>query len=129
MREEVTPSDRLGSMKNHPTLNEAADDDETDDDNDDDANTPHQIRHRAATRESEKAEAERYWRRLVAIRQRRRRGTAGAAAAVNNLGVLLVEISERDSAPSEEGRKLLKVRVVFFIHVASLLRAPINLPM
>eukprot|EP00903_Cladosiphon_okamuranus_P017392 g16020.t2 len=68
-------------------------------------------RQMAATRESEKAEAERYWRRLVAIRQRRRRGTPGAAVAVNNLGVLLVEQSERDSVHSAEGRKLLKAAV------------------
>ncbi|CAN0055726.1 unnamed protein product [Scytosiphon promiscuus] len=65
----------------------------------------------AAFRESEKALAEQYWRRLVAIRQRRRKGTPGAAAAVNNLGVLLVEQSERDSARSVEGRKLLKAAV------------------
>ncbi|CAM9355835.1 unnamed protein product [Ectocarpus fasciculatus] len=68
-------------------------------------------RQRAATRESEKAEAEKHWRRLVAIRQRRRKGTAGAAAAVNNLGVLLVDQSERDSVHAAEGRMLLKAAV------------------
>eukprot|EP00752_Nemacystus_decipiens_P007697 g6880.t1 len=68
-------------------------------------------RQNAAIRESDKAEAEQHWRRLVAIRQRRRRGTPGAAVAVNNLGVLLVEQSERDSVHSAEGRKLLKAVV------------------
>ncbi|CAB1116155.1 unnamed protein product [Ectocarpus sp. CCAP 1310/34] len=68
-------------------------------------------RQRAATRESEKAEAEKHWRRLVAIRQRRRKGTAGAAAAVNNLGVLLVDQSERDSVHAAEGRMLLQAAV------------------
>ncbi|CAM9387818.1 unnamed protein product, partial [Ectocarpus sp. 8 AP-2014] len=68
-------------------------------------------RQRAATRESEKAEAEKHWRRLVAIRQRRRKGTAGAAAAVNNLGVLLVDQSDRDSVHAAEGRMLLKAAV------------------
>lgn len=69
----------------------------------------HNNRQRAAFRDAEKAQAEQHWRRLVAIRQRRRKGTPGAAAAVNNLGVLLVEQSERDSVHSAEGRKLLKV--------------------
>ncbi|CAM9391504.1 unnamed protein product, partial [Ectocarpus sp. 12 AP-2014] len=68
-------------------------------------------RQRAATRESEKAEAEKHWRRLVAIRQRRRKGTAGAAAAVNNLGVLLVDQSERGSVHAAEGRMLLQAAV------------------
>ncbi|CAN0184109.1 unnamed protein product [Pylaiella littoralis] len=68
-------------------------------------------RQRAAFRDAEKAQAEQHWRRLVAIRQRRRKGTPGAAAAVNNLGVLLVEQSERDSVHSAEGRKLLKAAV------------------
>lgn len=63
----------------------------------------------SGTRESEKAQAEKHWRRLVALRQRRRKGTPAAAAAVNNLGVLLVEQWERDSVQAFEGRKLLKV--------------------
>ncbi|CAM9478757.1 unnamed protein product [Ectocarpus sp. 4 AP-2014] len=68
-------------------------------------------RQRATTRESEKVEAEKHWRRLVAIRQRRRKGTAGAAAAVNNLGVLLVDQSDRDSVHAAEGRMLLQAAV------------------
>lgn len=55
-------------------------------------------------------QAEQHWRRLVAIRQRRRKGTPGAAAAVNNLGVLLVEQSGPYSVEAEEGRMLLKVK-------------------
>lgn len=66
----------------------------------------------SATRESEKAQAEQHWRRLVALRQRRRKGTPAAAVAVNNLGVLLVEQWGRDSVQAAEGRKLLRVSLV-----------------
>lgn len=66
-------------------------------------------RQRSSARESEKVQAEQCWRRLVALRQRRRKGTAGAATAINNLGVLLVTVSERDSIQAAEGRTLLKV--------------------
>lgn len=66
----------------------------------------------SATRESEKAQAEQHWRRLVALRQRRRKGTPAAAVAVNNLGVLLVEQLGHDSAQAKEGRRLLRVRLV-----------------
>lgn len=71
--------------------------------------SPNNNRYRSAAQESEKTQAEQYWRRLVALRQRRRKGSPGAAVTVNNLGVLLVEQGNRDSAQAAEGRKLLKV--------------------
>lgn len=75
-------------------------------------------RQRARTRESEKAQAQGFWRRQVALRQRRSQGTPGAAAAVNNLGVLLVEQAGRNSVFAAEGRKLLKVACALNAHMA-----------
>lgn len=66
-------------------------------------------RQRSVTRESEKAQAEGFWRRLMALRQKRRKGTPGAATTLNNLGVLLVEQGDRDSGQAADGRKLLQV--------------------
>lgn len=72
-------------------------------------------RPRARTCESEKAQSQEFWRRLVALRQRRSKGTPGAAVAVNNLGVLLVEQTGRDSVFAAEGRNLLKVACASYI--------------